>query len=116
MQFDSGTGPSVIAVTADEPVAAVLVERPEWRVLSELAAERDIASTVAYGLAVKRPTRWEALGVLTLYRRLPDGLDDEARDVGATLAAYASVAAAFARGSRRAATAGSRPPSRAPDP
>ena len=59
VQFDSGTGPSVIAVTADEPVAAVLVERPEWRVLSELAAERDVASTVAYGLAVKRA---DALG------------------------------------------------------
>ena len=98
LQVSTGKGPIAEALGSPEPVSvAEFAAQSRWRDIAQVAAELDVGSMVAYGLAVPRDGRWQPLGTLTLYAEAPDAFDADVRDLGGILSCYLSVAAALER-------------------
>ncbi|GIF00454.1 GAF and ANTAR domain-containing protein [Paractinoplanes rishiriensis] len=98
VQFATGTGPALEAMYGEQPVHVPdLPAARHWPVLAATAAELGVAGALSYGLYVRRPAQWSALGAFTLYAATPDAFSDDDHDFGSILAAYLAVAIATAR-------------------
>jgi hypothetical protein len=92
-QYDADEGPSLDAVT-DPVVAAPAFPDERWPHLGAAPADYGMQSSVSYQL--RWPSREGAeagAGSLNIYGFTPDAFDETAMEIGAILAAHASLAA-----------------------
>lgn len=100
IQYEVGEGPCLEAITAhDSFLADDLASEDRWPRFSRRAAvETGVHSMLSFRLFVEDDT----IGALNLYSRQIGAFDDQARAVGAILAAHAAVAMDAAREHERA--------------
>jgi len=100
IQYELGQGPCLEAIRDHESyLISDLTTEDRWPPFSRRAAEEtSIRSMLSFRLFVGDDT----LGALNLYSREIDAFDEEARAVGAILAAHAAVAMSTARDRERA--------------
>lgn len=95
VQIDEGSGPTVEALHASEPVLADTFA--SWPRLEAAGDTLGVTAALAYGLSVRRDERWHAVGVLTVYAERASALDHDTRDVCSIFASYLAVAAGLER-------------------